>query len=69
MPDDYPTNNDRAAWAAAAAEVFGGFSGQNEPEYLIEPVAVAEIVGDLICDLLHFVEEMAGKEDGMTAAA
>ncbi len=60
MSDDYPTNNDRAAWAAAAAEVFGGFSGQNDPDYLIEPVAVAEIVGDLICDLLHFVEAAGG---------
>ena len=60
MSDDYPTNNDRAAWAAAAAEVFGGFSGQNDPVYLIEPIAVAEIVGDLICDLLHFVEAAGG---------
>jgi hypothetical protein len=60
MSDDYPTNNDRTAWAAAAAEVFGGFSGQNDPEYLIEPVAVAEVVGDLICDLLHFVEAAGG---------
>lgn len=56
MSDDYPTSNDRAAWAAAAAEVFGSFSGQSDPEYLIEPMSVAEIVGDLICDLLHFVE-------------
>jgi hypothetical protein len=60
MSADYPTTTDRAAWAAAAAEVFGGFSGQNDPDYLIEPVAVAEIVGDLICDLLHFVEAAGG---------
>jgi hypothetical protein len=60
MFDDYPTDNDRAAWAAAVVEVFGGFSGQNDPDYLTEPIAIAEIVGDLICDLLHFVEVAGG---------
>lgn len=48
MSDDYPTNDDRAAWAAAAVEVFGSFTGQSDPVYLVEPMAVAEIVGDLI---------------------
>lgn len=60
MFDDDPTNEDRAAWAAAAVEVFGSLTGQSDPVYLVEPIAVAEIVGDLICDLLHFVEAAGG---------
>jgi hypothetical protein len=56
----FPNSNDRAAWAAAAVEVFGDRTGQRDPEYLIDPEAVAEIVGDLICDLLHFVEAAGG---------
>jgi hypothetical protein len=58
--DDYPTNADRAAWAAAATAAFGRLTGQDDPSYLVDPEAIAEIAGDLICDLLHFVNVAGG---------
>lgn len=60
MLDDYPTNTDRAAWAAAATAAFGRLTGQDDPSYLADPEAIAEIAGDLICDLLHFVNLAGG---------
>lgn len=60
MFDDYPTNTDRAAWAAAATATFGRLTGQDDPSYLVDPEAIAEIAGDLICDLLHFVNVAGG---------
>lgn len=46
-----PSNTDRARWAGASAELFAAFTGQSA-----ERDGRWEIVGDLVCNLMHWLD-------------
>lgn len=48
---DGPTNDDRARWAGDAAELFAAFTSQE-----IERDGRWEVAGDLICNLMHWLD-------------
>ncbi len=53
-----PTNRDRADWALAACQVFAGHTGQKwfEGDGEASSDEQQEIVGDLLCDLMHLCD-------------
>jgi hypothetical protein len=60
------TNNDRAEWAIVALNAFGEETGQSDYDYT-DTDQVSEIVGDLICNLLHVLDRAFANEQDVRA--
>ncbi|MBR7833618.1 hypothetical protein KDL01_10105 [Actinospica durhamensis] len=54
----YPGNLDRAAWAARSLAVFGHGTGQLRDGERADAELVAEMSGDLVCDLMHLLDHV-----------
>lgn len=55
---DCPDNLDRAAWAARALALYGQCTGQLQHGARAGADLVAEIAGDLVCDLMHLLDHV-----------
>ncbi len=54
----YPDNLDRAAWAACALAVYGQSTRQLRHGTGADTDLIAEIAGDLVCDLMHLLDHV-----------
>ncbi|WP_429236569.1 hypothetical protein [Aeromonas salmonicida] len=53
-----PTNKDRAAWAETALEAFAGQVRHDGKQLRdLPPGDREDMIGDLICDLLHYADQ------------